>query len=434
MASVDVVVIGAGALGSSIALELARRGMSVAVVDGKGGPGQGSTSASSAVMRFNFSTVDGVAAAWESCHAWQDWRSYLECDDDAGLARYHRAGFALLDCPASPVASAAKLFERVSVPFEEWDAEALRDRIPGIDPGRYWPPRPITDDRFWAQPVGQLGALFTPDAGFIDDPQLAAHNLATAAQSRGVEFLFSSLVTSVYSKGGRVEGVRISNGGTVSAGVVINAAGPWSSQVNKLAGVGTDFGLAVRPMRQEVHHIPAPPGFNLDGRAGPAIADLDLGIYLRGAPGNSMLIGGTEPECDPLQWLDDPDVADVNPTPPLFEAQVTRAARRFPELRVPNKVRGIAGVYDVSEDWAPIYDRTELDGYYVAMGTSGNQFKNAPIVGKLVAELVLLVESGQDYDNDSVKYVGQYTRRMIDIGAFTRRRTKRGRSTGTVMG
>jgi glycine/D-amino acid oxidase-like deaminating enzyme len=96
--------------------------------------------------------------------------------------------------------------------------------------------------------------------------------------------------------------------------------------------------------------------------------------------------------------------------------------------------RGVAGVYDVSEDWTPIYDRTELDGYYVAMGTSGNQFKNAPVVGRFMAALVEFVESGHDHDRDPLRFVAERTGNTINLGAFSRRRPFNANSTGTVMG
>ena len=69
----DVVVVGAGVMGASIALELQRSGRSVLVVDRGDAVGAGSTSASSAVVRFNYSTLAGVIAAWESAHRWADW-------------------------------------------------------------------------------------------------------------------------------------------------------------------------------------------------------------------------------------------------------------------------------------------------------------------------------------------------------------------------
>ena len=78
----------------------------------------------------------------------------------------------------------------------------------------------------------------------------------------------------------------------------------------------------------------------------------------------------------------EPDAAKPRVTQERFHSQVTRAARRLTDLSVPNKAVGIAGVYDVADDWTPIYDRTDLAGYYVAMGSNGNQFKNAPLAGR----------------------------------------------------
>jgi glycine/D-amino acid oxidase-like deaminating enzyme len=187
-------------------------------------------------------------------------------------------------------------------------------------------------------------------------------------------------------------------------------------------------------MRQEVHHVTAPPGYNADGELGPVVADLDLGTYFRGAPGNGLVVGGTEPACDPLQWLDDPDDALLSPTVEVFEAQITRAARRLPSLRVPGAPKGIVGVYDVTEDWTPVYDRTELDGFYVAIGTSGNQFKNAPLAGRLMTTLIAAVENGVDHDRDPVTYSGVHTGLEVSLGAFSRNRPRNADSTGTVMG
>jgi len=91
-------------------------------------------------------------------------------------------------------------------------------------------------------------------------------------------------------------------------------------------------------------------------------------------------------------------------------------------------------VYDVTSDWAPVYDRTELDGYYVAIGTSGNQFKNAPVVGKLMATLITAVQAGHDHDDDPVQLSCEHTGPTIDLGAFSRKREINLDSSGTVMG
>jgi glycine/D-amino acid oxidase-like deaminating enzyme len=164
------------------------------------------------------------------------------------------------------------------------------------------------------------------------------------------------------------------------------------------------------------------------------MADMDLGTYTRPEPGGGFLVGGTEPECDPLEWIDDPDSANPHRTPERFEAQVLRAARRFPTLTVPSQPKGIAGVYDVASDWTPIYDKTDKPGFYVAMGTSGNQFKNAPLAGEFLATLIEAVEGGHDHDSDPVRYRGRTTGQDINLGQFSRKRQANSASTGTVLG
>jgi glycine/D-amino acid oxidase-like deaminating enzyme len=418
----DVVVVGAGVIGASIAFELAKTGRSVVVVDKASGPGQGSTSASSAVIRFNYSTWDGIALSWEAKHCWEKWADHLEGVDDAGMARFHRVGKVFLDVDIAPMGRVLEMFDVAGIPYETWDSDELARRVPGIDAGPYWPNKRVDDPASWEDTETRLGALYTPDAGFVDDPALAAVNLANSAKRRGAQFLYGQSVVAVLGEDA-VTGVRLEDGTEVLAPVVVNAAGPWSGKLNELAGVGADWSVTVRPMRQEVHHVPAPAGYNGDG-IGPCLADLDLGIYMRGTPGDGLLVGGTEPECDGLDWVDDPDAINPNPTQKVFEAQVTRAARRLPELGVPGKAVGIAGVYDVTEDWTPIYDGTEREGFYVAIGTSGNQFKNAPMVGRLMRAVI----------EGETSVVGEHTGLEIGLASFSRNRPRNADSTGTVMG
>ena len=116
-----------------------------------------------------------------------------------------------------------------------------------------------------------------------------------------------------------------------------------------------------------------------------------------------------------------------------WNAQVLRLARRIPELGVPPEKKGIVDLYDVSDDWIPIYDRTDLDGFYVAIGSSGNQFKNAPVAAYCMAELIEAVEGGHDHDADPVTTNCHRIGRPLDLGAFSRLRSMT-TTTGTVMG
>ena len=426
----DVVVIGAGVIGSSIAFELSRDGHRVVVVDKAGGVGHGSTSASSAIVRFNYSTWAGVALAWESLHAWRDWRGHLGGRGGDALATFRRTGMLVVPADAARFAQTTGLFDRAGVPWERWTADDISRRAPALDPGAFGPPRPVDSEEFFAPAHGEVDGLWTPDAGYVDDPQLAAANLATAAEAYGARYLLRRTVTGLRRE---ETGWRVGTPeGDLEAEVVVNAAGPWSGRINALAGVEDDFGVSTRPMRQEVHQVAAPTAYA--GDAAVALADVDLGTYLRPAGDGQLLVGGIEPECDPLEWVDDPDAVDPRPTAAGFRAQVTRAARRMPDLRVPSRPSGVVGVYDVADDWTPIYDRTRDPGYFVAIGTSGNQFKNAPLVGRLMATLIAAVRDGRDHDRDPVQLRLPRTGHTIDLGTFSRLRTSSGDAPSSVLG
>jgi glycine/D-amino acid oxidase-like deaminating enzyme len=93
----------------------------------------------------------------------------------------------------------------------------------------------------------------------------------------------------------------------------------------------------------------------------------------------------------------------------------------------------LAAVYDVASDWTPIYDRTDRPGFYVAIGTSGNQFKNGPLIGEFLATLVAWAEAGHDHDNDPATYTGRVSGEAIDLSFYSRTREPSANS-GTVAG
>ena len=426
----DAVVIGAGVVGSSIALELARSGRRVVVVDKSGGAGHGSTSASSGIVRFHYSTYAGVALSWESLQGWRDWAGHLGHTDPAGLAKLEQTGMLVLDPVPGASAAVTALLDQVGVPWEAWGTEEIRKRAPYLDPSAFGPPAPVTSEAFFADAHGTLTGSYTPDAGYVADPALAAQNLAVAAIAHATTMLLHREVLSIEAGGPRRWQVRLSDDEIIDADVVVNAAGPWSGRINDLAGIGSDFTVTTRPMRQEVHEVASPAG--PDERL--IVADPDLGIYTRPAGPGRMVVGGMEPECDPPEWLDDPDAFNPHPTPTVFEAQLLRAARRFPGLHVPNRPVGIAGVYDVTTDWSPIYDRTDRPGFYVAIGTSGNQFKNAPVVGIVMRALIDAVEAGHDHDRDPVSLTLPRTGLEIDLSAWSRRRPVAAERPRSVLG
>ena len=427
---VDAVVIGAGVMGASIALDLARSGRDVLVVDKGDAVGGGSTSASSAVVRTNYSTLDGVTAAWEATHAWRFFGDHID-EIDGPVARFVTTGMLMFDPPGHDRRPTLGHFDAVGVPYEIVSASDVPARFPFVDNGRFWPPRTAADPAFFAPADGVLDALWMPDGGFVDDPQLAAANMMDAARRAGATVRLGTEVAAIETSAGAIDRVRTTGGDTLETACVVNAAGPWSAQVNRM--VDHDLGLDVgtRALRQEVHSLMAPEGFSPG--AGPVIGDMDLGTYFRPHFGGTIIVGGVEAECDPLDWVDDADTVDLSPSGELFESQTYRVARRIPGAEVPLRPKGLASAYDVTPDWVPTYDRTDVDGYYVAIGTSGNQFKNAPIVGGIMTTIIDACEHGRDHDTDPVSYECIHTGHSIDLSHYSRCRALN-RTSGTVLG
>ena len=430
----DAIVIGAGVMGSSIAYELQKSGMETLVLDKGDSVGGGSTSASSAVIRFNYSTHAGVTAAWESRHRWLSWAEHLGLDENhkEPLAKFHKTGMLFLEPPEFPRSIFLDLLDEFNIPYDSYSAEELSEKFPSLNLGRFWPPKLPDDENFFNDSNGNLNGWITPDAGFIDDPQLAANNLMDAAKRHGALLNLHAQVKSVLIENERVSGVELQNGTEIKAPVVVNAAGPWSSMLNRIANVESEMKIKTNPMRQEVHAAEAPNNFNFDSGA-PLLTDLDLGYYAVPKMGETFYVGGVEPDCDPLEWVENPDEVSLNPTIQRFEAQVWRLARRVPDLGIPTRPLGIAGVYDVTPDWVPIYDKTSLKGFYVAIGTSGNQFKNAPLGGEIMKEIIEACENSHDHDSEPLKISCSHTGLTLDLGAFSRNREEFS-TTGSVLG
>jgi sarcosine oxidase subunit beta len=430
----DAIVIGAGIIGAAITLELTRKGYRTLSVDKLPAAGYGSTSNSCAIVRTHYSTLDGTALAWESYHHWKNWGDYLGFGDERGLARFIQTGMVVVRSEAAMYRQHLLFHDELGIEYQEWDGPTLRVKVPFYDVTAYYPPRRPEDGSF-GTPSGKEhpGAIFLPHAGYVNDPQLATHNLQRAAEAAGARFEFNAEVSEIRRDGGRVQGVRLKDGRTLDAPVLVNAAGPHSAVVNRLAGVDSEMRVGTRPLRKEVHYLPFP----ARGRGEPygrLATDQDVGVYSREEAGGLLLVGSVDPECDTLQWVADPDDFNREVTEAQWKAQVYRMALRIPDLEIPNHTKGIVDLYDATEDWVPIYDRSGLDGFYMAVGTSGNQFKNAPMVGRLMAELILACESGHDHDMEPVSVRGPFTGRDLNLGFYSRNREIHQDSSFSVLG
>ncbi|MEE8361212.1 MAG: FAD-dependent oxidoreductase [Gemmatimonadales bacterium] len=426
----DAIIIGSGIIGAAIAFELSKKGYRTVNVDKLAAAGEGSTGATCAIVRTHYSTWDGTALAYESFRHWQDWPAYLEVEDERGPARLIETGMVIILSAQRNFEKELRFHDQLGIPYQRWDVATLQAKLPSCDTTAFYPPKRADDERFGDQTAESVpGAIFIPSAGYVNDPQLASHNLQRAAEAKGAKFLFHTEVVDIRRHDGQVAGVTLKSGDTIAAPVVVNAAGPHSFIVNRMARIDGTMKVTTRALRHEVHYLPAP-----DAEELPFISDDDIGGYCRPEVGHTMLIGSQDPACDPQEWIDDPDDFNRDVTSPQWQSQVYRMALRIPGLDIPTHPKGIADLYDVSDDWIPIYDRSDLAGFYLAIGTSGNQFKNAPMVGRLMAELIAACEAGHDHDGDAVQVRCPYTGESLDLGFYSRNREVNRASSFSVLG
>jgi len=432
--SPDAIIIGTGVIGTAIAYEMAKKGMKTLSVDRNSQIGHGSTAGSCAIIRMHYSTFDGTAFAWEGYHYWRDWQDYLGLGSGTDLAKFRETGCLVMKTEANGyLEKHIENSSKLNCPHEVWSNEQITKALPIYSLDSFSPPRNMKADGF-GEPNGKSmnGGVYWPNGGYVTDPALSSQNLANAAKQHGAEFRMGVEVTEILQEGGKVKGIKLGSGEEIHAPIVVNVAGPGSCIINKMAGVLDDMTIETRPLRQEVVHVPSPEGFNFEDN-GMIVSDSDIACYIRPEHGNNILVGSEDPECDPHYWVDDDVEYDRNFTD-QWTTQAMRYAQRVPSLGIPSKTKGVVDLYDASTDWIPIYDKSSLDGFYMACGSSGNQYKNAPIAGKMMAELIEYCENGNDHDANPLNFTLPYIQQETSVGFYSRNREINQESSFSVLG
>lgn len=432
--SYDAIIIGSGIIGCCVAFELCKKGYRTVNVDKLSTSGYGSTSNSCAIIRFHYSTPEGVAISRESYYYWLDWNNYLEVEDERGMAKYVNTGCLVTKTEKNKyLKNVMNCLTDLGIAYKELDPGGIKAKFPFIDTRKYGPPVSPDDSNFGKPTESPIeGAIYVPESGYISDPQLSTHNAQVAAEAKGGEFLFNAEVVEIRKYGNKVAGVTLKDGIKIDAPIVVNVAGPHSYIINRLAGVEEGMNIKTRALRQEVAHVPSPKGIDYE-TDGAIISDSDIGCYSRPEVGNHVLIGSEDPECDVLEWVDDPDNFNKNFSN-MWTTMVMREAQRVEDLPVPNQMQGIVDLYDCTDDWIPIYDKSDLPGFYMAVGTSGNQYKNAPVVGLMMSELIEACEKGLDHDRAPYQFHLKHIGRSFNVGYYSRLREINPDSSFTVIG
>jgi sarcosine oxidase subunit beta len=351
----DIVIVGAGIIGGSIAFHLLERdpGLRVVMLEKEPEPGTGATSKATGGVRFQFSTEANVRLTQLSYRYFTDAEEILGSPVD-----FMRHGYLFVTTDRATLEQCRRnvaMQRGLGVPSELLTPSQIQIHLASL----------VTHDL--------VGGSFCPDDGSADPYSMLQAFLARA-RDRGLRLLTEQPVTGVVKAGERVTGVRTPQG-EWSAPVVVDCAGPYADQIGAMAGVE----IPSKPYRRQVmvtEPLPLlPPAF-------PLIVDLDTGFYVHRQGLSAVLMGGTDKDIKPgLDTTVDWDA---------FDAVFRAAALRVPPLAEAQVMRAYAGVRDLTPDYHGILGPApQAPGFHVACGFSGHGFMHSPAIGILMTEILL---------------------------------------------
>ena len=352
----DVVIIGSGIVGSSVAYHLAQAGLTnVLVIEREAHQGKGSTGKSMGGVRAQFSTPVNIQMSRYSIDF------FSRFDEVVGHPADYRAhGYLFCATSESHLAYLKANRERqiaLGVSNVEWVSPKEIEAIV---------PQLRTDDI--------LGGTFCPTDGFVD-PHSVMMGFMLNARERGARLWLETQVTGIKVQNDQIAGVETSRG-HVATQVVVNAAGAWAAAVAKMAGVD----LPVEPLRRQL--VPTEP-FDQLPKLFPMVIDMSTGFHFR-REGKGILLAWNDP-TETVGFKTEFDVTFV-------EKILTRAASRVPVLAEAgvNPRRAWAGLYEMTPDHhAIIGPAPNVKGLYFVNGFSGHGVMHSPASGRIAAELIL---------------------------------------------
>jgi len=357
-ATADVVIVGGGCMGASVAYHLARRGVTdVVLLEREKMLGTGSTGRNAGGVRHQFSNEANIRLSIESIGLLERF-----ADEVGHPIDFHQDGYLfLLSAPASveTFRRNVDLQRRMGVDVQ-W--------LTGADAGRLAP---------GLDTAGVTAATFCAKDG-IADPNGVTMGFAKTAQSAGAVIERDVEVTGIRVSGGRVCAVETSRG-TVETRTVVNAAGPWASLVGRMVG-GDGIDIPVRPVRRHIFIaamdsvVPA-----VTPRSHIMVIDFETTFYFH-REGAGVLFGMGDPNEVPtfdttVQWDFLPQVIDV-------------AVGRLPALESASISHAWAGLYEMTPDGNPIIGPAGVEGFYTIAGFSGHGFQHSPAAGRILADVI----------------------------------------------
>ena len=357
MRTADVVIVGGGVTGCSIAFHLAERGVRDVVVLERRFLAAGGTGRSVGILRQLYPTPETSRMVLHSLRVFQNFQEVT-----GGDAHYVQCGAVIAVGPEQAAALARTLEAQQEI--------GIQARLIGPDDIRELEPR--------IDPFAVGAAVHEPESGY-GDPTGVTTGFARGARRSGVVIEQMAEVVGIRVEGGRIAGVQLAGGDEIATRVVVNAAGLWCRQIAQMAG--TDVPIVVG--RHPVFIIERTPTF---GRPHPIYLDLASGTFLRPETGGLTLTGFLD--ADEPNHPMDPETLGADVRFDEVARIMERASRCIPALGDARYQRGYSGAFDISPDWMPILDETPVPGLYAAVGMSGHGFKLSPAVGRMMADLI----------------------------------------------
>ena len=352
----DVIILGAGVIGASIAFHLAKRNAGRILVLDQQDVASGGSGRSSALIRMHYSFPPEVQLAVKSLEIFRNWKDIVQRPGD-----FRKTGFLRI----VPDQELDRLKANVAMQqkFGVSTRVVSRDELHEIEPD--WNFDDIS------------AAAYEPDSGYGDGAGVA-NDFLSRAREMGAGYSSGTRITSLDIEAGRIVGVQ-THAGAVQAPVVISAAGPWTRAMFLRAGID----LPVEPEFHQVAILKNPPGMKKTTSC--ACIDSNLALYYRSESGGYTLVGGFYGK----RGYDPDDFPQTADRETLGDMSIG-IAKRIPALEEAGLARGITGLYDMSPDSRPLLGAIPgVSGLYVAAGFSGMGFKISPAVGLVMAELIL---------------------------------------------
>ena len=358
----DVVIIGGGVMGCSIACNLAmtagEHGLRRIVLLERDTLGSGSTGRSSGAIRMHYSTAVNAELAWRSLHIFRNFADII-----GGDCGYVETGYLVFAGPDDLDTFRANIATQQSV-------GVITDIIGAADAAGLAPGFAVED---------AAAIAYEPYSGHADASG-TAYAYATRARAEGVSIRLQNPATGIETSedGSRVIAVTAADGARIETGIAVVATGPWSGAFLQAHGID----VPVVATRHEVLHFRRPLDLVPHHPGG---ADIGNRIYFR-PEGQELTLVGNGNHSD---VVDDPEVFAQRASPAFIQDVWQRLARRIPPIADAELAAGYAGLYTNTPDSHPIMDRVEgVDGLYLCTGFSGHGFKLSPMVGVLMAELI----------------------------------------------